>query len=74
MRLVLFLLLLVGLLMLGARSWLAVVLAAVLAMGLSYILLRDQRDQAVEALIRRRQERGRRHGVDETAEDIFDEQ
>ncbi len=54
MRLGLFLSCLVVLLALGARGVLAVLLAAVISLALSYVLLRRQRDSVARALLARR--------------------
>ena len=47
----------------GMRSWLAPLLAAVIAWGLSYVLLPRQRDAAALHLAQRAQERRDRGGL-----------
>lgn len=54
---------------LGMRSWLAPLLAAFLAWGLSYVLLAGPRDAAARHLARRAQERRDGRAAGRTADD-----
>jgi len=73
LRLALFVVCLFGFALLGARPILAVLLAAVVSMALSYVLLRRQRDavaaQLAERIQRRTERRGAPKGADEEVED-----
>lgn len=62
LRLGLFGLAFVGMLALGARGVLAALLAAIVSLGLSFVLLRTQRDQVALAVVERRARRGGRTG------------
>ena len=70
LRIALFVVVLAVLSLLGARGWLLLLLAAVISLGLSYVLLRGPREELAEALAQRSSTRGRRRSrTDEVAED-----
>lgn len=68
MRIALFGLALVGVYLLGARDILAVLLAAVVSMALSFVFLRGMREDVVTRIQQRRTRNGE-VGTDEAAED-----
>lgn len=72
MRLALFAVCFVALWWIGMRSWLAAIVAAFLAWGLSYVLLTRQRDAAARH-IAARVERGRPPDEDALVEDAADD-
>lgn len=73
LRISLFLLVLLALMQLGAGDVLAVLLAAVISMGLSYVLMGGMRDQMVDQMEARRQQRDKRSDDDRAEDDSLDD-